>query len=237
MRGLHRAAFAALLGIACVLAPAARANEPIDEPVIQAPEGVTATQVLRAVRAALVKRTWKVGKEKAGYLTAKLVRERAYWCRIGVEYDYRHVAIRYLDSEGLDYDPDEHSIDRGYNKWMRFLVKDIGTNLELMAGLPDAPERRPPVAAAEAPVAVVPVVPAAQSVALAPSTPAAPAAPTRLNAGAELHAQARAASAVVATNPAEADVVAKGPVKNADGTWWYVSAGTLSGWVLQTDLR
>lgn len=248
-----RLALVAALVCACAAPGVALADEPIDDPVRVPVEGsATEGQVGRAVRAALTRRGWTAGHEKPGYVEGTLSKGEEYVVKIGLSYDARSVTIRYLHSDGLDYDKQERTIHRGYNKWMRMLAKEIGINLALFAGAdprehanPDEPVLLPQVVpvmpqdAAAAPAAPAIPAPATPAPAPAPSVPpvAATAGTHRLRAGAELHAQAKLASPVMVKNPAEGVVSPKGPVKNGEGTWWYVSAGGKAGWVLQSDLR
>lgn len=217
----------ALLAALACSAPVA-ADERIDDPVTVAVEGVaTPSQVGRAVRAALTRRGWTVIAEKAGTVEAKLVKNDEYVVRIAVSYDASSIVVRYVKSEGLDYDREDRTIHSSYNRWMRMLSREIKVNLALFAGAEPDEHENP-----HEPALVPQVVP------VLPQGAAPPAAPAKtLRANAQLRAQAKLSASVMATNPAPVPVAPKGPIKNGEGSWWYVKTATGSGWVLESELQ
>lgn len=243
LTGVRRLAWATLLLATSV---PALAGEPIDSPVKVPVDGVaTEAQVRRAVRVALTKRGWTPLHEKAGYVEGELTKPDDYAVRIAVAYDTKNVTIRYLRSTGLDYDREERTIHRAYNKWMRMLSREIAVNLALFVdALPG--ERENPHDPMLLPQVVPPVEPAQDAAAppqaASPPPPAAPApvpaatGPT-LRAGAELRAQAKLSASVMSVNKVAVTVAPRGPLHNGEGTWWYVKTPGGSGWVRQSDLR
>ena len=247
-----------VLALAMTAAPA-WADEEISDPVDVPVEGVaTTSQVQRAVKASMARRGWVPGREKAGYIEGTLTKGDRYFVRIGVSYDDTKITIRYLDSDGLDYDAEDGTIHSSYNKWMRMLSREIGVNLALFASGPPE-ERDNPFDPAIVPE-VVPVIPmpeqSASAAAPAPTTAPAPAAPASppaspapaaapatapagmtVRAGAELRARAQLSAPVQGKVAAATTVAPKGPVRNAEGSWWYVKTAHGAGWVRQADLQ
>ncbi|HUR41774.1 MAG TPA: hypothetical protein VM240_11490 [Verrucomicrobiae bacterium] len=220
----------ALLAVCAGAATAAVAEEPIDDPVKVPVVGVaTESQVGRAVRAALTRRGWATRNEKAGYVEGVLSKPEQFTVRIGITYGAGTIVVRYLESDGLDYDAQTREIHRAYNKWMRMLAKEINVNLALFAGAEPGERADPPE------IVIVPQVVPVEGTA----PPALPphAQGKTLRAGVELRPQARLAAPVNGTIATATVVDPKGPVRNADGTWFYVTTPTGSGWVRQSDLQ
>lgn len=241
---------ALLAALACV-SSTARADEAIDDPVNVPVEGVaTDAQVGRAVRAALTRRGWAVAAEKPGSMEGILTKNGAYVVRVAVKYEASEITIRHVNSEGLDYDSEDRTIHRSYNKWMRMLAREINVNLALFAGA-DPGERENPyepalvpqvvpvLSEANAPPALADTPPPAESARAPVPPPAASdaAAGRTLRANAQMRAQAKSSAPIMATNAAPVPVTPKGPVRNGEGTWWYVKTPTGSGWVMEAELQ
>lgn len=123
-----------LAALLLVLAPGlvfARAAELVDPEPIVLTSKATSAHVKRAVKTSLLNRQWELSNEKPGYVEGKYTKPK-FWVRIGVSYDSKKVTIKYLDSEGLNYekDGDQRRIHGNYNKWIGNLVKDIPIYLE-----------------------------------------------------------------------------------------------------------
>jgi hypothetical protein len=207
----------------------ARSAEIVDPAGIELSGAYTEPEVRRGVRLALLNRHWTPTNERERRVEALFTRD-TLWVRIVVEYTANAVTVRYVASEGLDYEEEdgEREIHGTYNRWIGGLLKDIPILIE-----------RARVASADepAPVEATPIAPAP------PAEPAAAAATPVLEkggratpaAGAKLYPRALvdAKFAKAVREP----VVLKLPVTNAAGRWWFVSGPEGSGWMLESDLR
>lgn len=107
----------------------------VDPSPIHVPAGMTAVQVNKAVKAALLGRGWAVTGDQAGSVAAQL-NGNDYVAKIRVDYDTTDVRIHYVDSTNLKYEvkPDGSKlIHRNYMGWMKYLSQDIGKDLELIS--------------------------------------------------------------------------------------------------------
>ena len=118
-----------------LLLMASRQAPLVDPPPIDAPAGLTAVQVGKAVKAALIGRAWLVTAEHADGIDATL-NGNDYQARIHVAFDAHQVRISYVDSTNLKYKVRRDGtrlIHRNYMGWMRYLSGDIGRYLQLIS--------------------------------------------------------------------------------------------------------
>lgn len=125
---------AVLMAFGFLAAPAhaGRSAELVDPPPVPVPAGLTAEQVAKEIKRALLGRGWEVSEQSEGQILSTL-HLREHMARIRISYDTRQVAIEYVDSSQLDYKlkkgkPHIHS---NYLGWIGYLTRDIGTNLQL----------------------------------------------------------------------------------------------------------
>ncbi len=106
----------------------------VDPEPFTVPAGLTDSQVAKAIKAALVGRTWVVTDEQPGKVVATL-NLRTHMAKIEIPYDTSKVAIRYLDSSELMYGEKKgvKIIHRNYLSWIQNLITDINRNL-ILAG-------------------------------------------------------------------------------------------------------
>lgn len=106
----------------------------VDPEPFSVPAGLTEAKVNKAIKAALVGRTWVVTEEQPGKIVATL-NLRSHMAKIEIPYDTSKVAIHYLDSSELMYGEKKgvKVIHRNYLSWIQNLVTDINRNL-LLAG-------------------------------------------------------------------------------------------------------
>ncbi len=107
----------------------------VDPAPIDAPAGMTAVQVSKAVKAALLGRGWVVSNEQPDGVDGTL-NGNDYMAKIHVAFDTRQVKITYVDSTHLKYAVQkngERLIHTNYMGWMKFLSGDIARNLELIS--------------------------------------------------------------------------------------------------------
>ena len=116
-----------------VLLMAGRQVPLVDPDPIAVPAGVTAEQVNKAIKAALVGRGWQVSGEQPGKILSTL-HLREHMAKIELAYDQKAVTIRYLDSGELLYaeKKGQRVIHRNYLNWVQNVVNDIGRNLLLV---------------------------------------------------------------------------------------------------------
>lgn len=121
-----------------LLTMAFRQSPLVDPAPINVPAGLTTVQVEKAVKAALIGRTWNIAAVHADGIDAVL-NGNDYQAKIHVAFDTHQVRITYVDSTNLKYEVKKDGtrlIHTNYMSWMRFLSGDIGRNLQLVA--PDA---------------------------------------------------------------------------------------------------
>jgi hypothetical protein len=107
----------------------------VDPPPISVPAGLTAVQVGKGVKAALIGRGWAVTGQQDGSISASLSRDE-WVAKIRVDYTTAQVQIRYVDSTHLKYEVKRDGtrlIHSNYMGWMKYLSGDIGRNLELIS--------------------------------------------------------------------------------------------------------
>ena len=106
----------------------------VDPEPFAVPAGLTEAKVSKAIKAALVGRTWVVTDEQPGKISATL-NLRSHMAKIEIPYDTSKVAVRYVDSSELMYAEKKgvKVIHRNYLSWIQNLVTDINRNL-LLAG-------------------------------------------------------------------------------------------------------
>ncbi|EIL98133.1 hypothetical protein RHOFW104T7_15970 [Rhodanobacter thiooxydans] len=129
-----------------LLTMAFRQTPLVDPPPIDVPAGLTAVQVSKAVKGALIGRTWVVTAEHADGIDAAL-NGNDYQAKIHVAFDTHQVKISYVDSTNLKYKVKKDGtrlIHTNYMNWMRYLSGDIGRDLQLIsAGAESTPMASP----------------------------------------------------------------------------------------------
>jgi hypothetical protein len=115
-----------------VLLMAGRQVPLVDPEPIAVPAGLTAAQVAKSIKAALVGRQWTVTEEQPGRIVSTL-NLRTHMAKIEIAYGSA-ITIRYLDSSELMYDEKKGQkvIHRNYLNWIQNLVNDIQRNMTLV---------------------------------------------------------------------------------------------------------
>lgn len=133
---MFRSRFLLVLLLPMLLLTMAFRQSPLVDPApIAVPAGLTAVQVGKAAKAALLGRGWTVTGEQDGSLSASLSRDN-WIAKIRVDYTTKQVQIRYVDSTNLKYEVKRDGtrlIHSNYMGWMQYLSGDIGRNLELIS--------------------------------------------------------------------------------------------------------
>ena len=107
---------------------------PLTDPEpIAVPAGLKIEQVAKAIKAALVGRTWAVTQEDAGHIVSTL-NLREHMAKIDIAYDLQTIKIKYLDSGELLYaeKQGQRMIHHNYLAWIQNIVNDINRNLTLV---------------------------------------------------------------------------------------------------------
>ncbi len=107
----------------------------VDPAPIDVPSGMTAVQVSKAVKAALLGRGWVVSNDQAAGVDGTL-NGNDYVAKIHVAFDTAQVKITYVGSTHLKYEVKKNGarlIHSNYLGWMKFLSGDIARNLELIS--------------------------------------------------------------------------------------------------------
>ncbi|WP_028081072.1 hypothetical protein [Solimonas soli] len=113
--------------IALVLLPfAALARAPVHDADVAVVGQLSTKQVGEAVTRALAGRRWIISNQKGDTLEATQM-TRGLMAKIAVSWDTQHISIRYLDSQGLDYEEKDgqRTIHGNYNKWIANLERDL----------------------------------------------------------------------------------------------------------------
>jgi hypothetical protein len=130
---MSRLRFALLLLPFAVLTMAFRQAPLVDPPPIAITAKISADNVVKAIKMALVHRTWTVTAVKPGEVDATL-NLRDHTARIVIDYDTTKVQIKYLDSTNLKYEVKKGTpyIHKNYLGWIENLQNDIQGNLMLL---------------------------------------------------------------------------------------------------------
>jgi hypothetical protein len=108
---------------------------PLTDPEpLSVPAGLTVEQVTKAVKVGLLSRTgWAITKEAPGQFEATL-NVRQHMLKVNIPYSASSVAIKYVDSQNLDYGEKKgvKVIHPKWNNWTRNLMSDIQRELQLL---------------------------------------------------------------------------------------------------------
>lgn len=130
---MSRLRFALLLLPFAVLTMAFRQAPLVNPPPIAITSKISADNVLKSIKMALVHRGWTITAVKPGEVDSTL-HLRDHIARIVIDYDTTHVQIKYVDSTNLKYEVKNGTpyIHKNYLSWIENLVNDIQGNLMLL---------------------------------------------------------------------------------------------------------
>lgn len=100
---------------------------------IAVPADLSAEQVQRSIKAALLSRTWTITNEQPGRVEATL-RLREHVASIYVDYDREQIRFHHVSSTNLMEGTNrrgERVIHRNYNSWLQNVANDIRIQLDL----------------------------------------------------------------------------------------------------------
>ena len=122
-----------LLVSALVFLMGARQVPLTDPEPVAVPAGLKIEQVTKAIKAALVGRTWAITSEEPGHIVSTL-NLREHMAKIDIVYDVQTIRIKYLDSGELLYaeKKGQRMIHHNYLNWIQNLVNDMNRNLTLV---------------------------------------------------------------------------------------------------------
>ncbi|MHB8447014.1 MAG: hypothetical protein ACYC7G_12050 [Rudaea sp.] len=105
----------------------------VNPPPIAITTKMSADNVLKAIKMALVHRGWTITAMKPGEVDSTL-NLRDHTARIVIGYDTAQVQIKYVDSTNLKYEVKNGTpyIHKNYLSWIENLVNDIQGNLMLL---------------------------------------------------------------------------------------------------------
>jgi hypothetical protein len=108
---------------------------PLTDPQpISVPAGLTIEQVTKAIKVGVASRTgWAVTKEESGQIEATL-NVRQHMLKVNIPYSTSTVAIKYVDSQNLDYGEKKgvKVIHPKWGNWTRNLMSDIQRELNVL---------------------------------------------------------------------------------------------------------
>jgi hypothetical protein len=112
----------------------ATAAEPVYNPdPIAVPAGKSVADVKKAIRKACFDKGWEAREIGAGHIQAKYTKSgrkgAMHSAVVDIRYDAKNVRIAYKDSQDLDYDAGAKTIHKTYNRWIRYLEKNVRANL------------------------------------------------------------------------------------------------------------
>jgi hypothetical protein len=122
-----------LLVSALVFLMGARQVPLTDPEPIAVPAGLKIEQVAKAIKAALVGRTWAVTQDDPGHIVSTL-HLREHMAKIDIVYDLKTIRIKYVDSSELLYaeKKGQRMIHHNYLNWIQNIVNDMNRNLTLI---------------------------------------------------------------------------------------------------------
>ena len=108
---------------------------PLTDPApLSVPSGLTTEQVSKAIKVGVLSRTgWAITKEEPGQYEATL-NVRQHMLKVNIPYSTSTVAIKYVDSQNLDYGEKKgvKVIHPKWNNWTRNLMSDIQRELNVL---------------------------------------------------------------------------------------------------------
>lgn len=114
-------------------APVVAGKAPLQDPApVVVPSGLTAEQVTKDIKRALLGRGWTIANEQPGRIDATL-HLREHVANIRITRDAGQVKFAYVDSENLDYAEKKgvRYIHSNYLGWIGFLINDLSANMEV----------------------------------------------------------------------------------------------------------
>lgn len=120
--------FAAVLLMASGLAMAGNPIEDLNN--VAVPSKIDGTVLtFEEVRAAIVRgckdRGWKPELASDGVIKASILVRNRHYAEVKIPFDSKSYSIQYANSDNLDYDAEDHTIHRNYNKWVVYLSQSI----------------------------------------------------------------------------------------------------------------
>ncbi|MGB0935858.1 MAG: hypothetical protein ACPGTQ_00300 [Colwellia sp.] len=97
-------------------------------PSASVPEGVTAKQVEKSIRKALVQKGWNVKNKSEGTIVADIL-VRDHSAEILIKYSSLSYSIEYVKSTNLKYNDSKKTIHRNYNNWIVHVNRLIQASL------------------------------------------------------------------------------------------------------------
>lgn len=106
----------------------------VDPDPIAVPQGLSAGQVEREIKRALIGRGWTITGESAGSIDSTL-NVRAHTARIRISYDSQRVALNYVSSDNLAYEEKrgQRLIHKNYASWVNNVLTDLSRGLQMAA--------------------------------------------------------------------------------------------------------
>lgn len=92
------------------------------------PSGVSSAEVKKVIKDAGAKRDWIIKDLGNNAFEASYV-ARGHSIKVKLTYDRDSYDITYLSSTGMEYNPEEGTIHRNYNRWVNNLKHDIDLGL------------------------------------------------------------------------------------------------------------
>jgi hypothetical protein len=126
---------ASLLTMLIVMAPAARADDPVKDivdhevPALKDGTRIALPDVQAAILAACERRKFQAIVVSPGLITARWV-HGAHTFDVSIPFSDSAYSIRYKDSQRMDYNPKKQRIDDSYNDYVAALSEHIEADFE-----------------------------------------------------------------------------------------------------------
>jgi hypothetical protein len=91
----------------------------VDPPPIAVPAKLSAKDVSKVIRSAILQRGWVAAKDENGVIDA-ILNVRSHEVKVAIQYDPQQIVIKYVDSKNLDYSEKggTRHIHKKYNQWI-----------------------------------------------------------------------------------------------------------------------
>ncbi len=95
-------------------------------------KNITMTQVEQAITKGAIRKGWTTKKIKTGLLESKVNVRGKHFVMVNIAYNTKGYKITYKDSQNMNYNAENNTIHKNYNKWIGNLERNINYELSLL---------------------------------------------------------------------------------------------------------
>ncbi|MCH1925993.1 hypothetical protein L9G74_13190 [Shewanella sp. C32] len=92
---------------------------------------LTFEEVRNAIVRGCKDRGWKPELVSEGVIKASILVRNRHQAEVRIPFDSKSYSIQYVKSDNLDYDAEDHTIHRNYNKWVVYLSQSIQKEFDI----------------------------------------------------------------------------------------------------------